>query len=330
MDIVLSVLQILGWILLALLLLFVVVLLVILFCPLRYQVEGEWLEEKWAKFKAHWLLHLFGVKISYGDDLIYGEAHVLWKKFTFSYDLTKKEDEADVEDATVEMENDSEEEASEVARTVLGTAEPDEKVVGTESAAQLRGESTEKIVEEPASDSKEIDLEDEALKERLSDEENEDSLKDEEKESIVSKIKGILERIKEIYQKIKKILSDEKNQDAIKHLKNEVICLIKIFLPKKSKVDAVFSTGSPDTTGQLFGILALFPGMYQKNWKIIPDFQADDPYFKGTFWGKGRIRVSQFVGIVLRILFDKNCRRLYTILNKFINSIKNDKSQEEK
>ena len=325
MSVVLSILQVIGWILLVVLVLLLVVLLILLFCPFRYLVEGDWQEEKWARFKAHWLFHLLRAKISYGDDLIYGEIAILWKKITFSHDFTKKEEEAeDILDESVEEIQDEVFESEKISN---------EKVIGTETAEELRGEVIE--TEEDIHSN----LENESDKESDSDvdfENEEDLLEDEllseeQKESIVSKIKGIIERIKEVYPRIKAILTDEQNQDAVKHIKDEVVYLIKILLPKKSKVNAVFSTGSPDTTGQLFGILALFPAMYHKNWNLVPDFQSDDAYFKGTFWGKGWIAVYQLVGIILRILFDKNCRRLYTNINRFLKWIKKeDKSQEEK
>ena len=302
MSVVLSILQVIGWILLIVLFVILLALLVILFCPVRYLIEGEWLEEKWAKAKIHWLLHLFGVKVSYGDDLIYGEYWILWKKKTFSVDLTKKKDEAD-------------ESMSELSETVSETKT--EKVIGTETAEELRGEAAEgsNASDEEQEEEKTFD---------------EDSIFDEKVESIISKIKGIIERIREVYAKIKKILTDEKNQEAVTHIKNEIIYLIKILLPKKSKIDAVYSTGSPDTTGQLFGILACFPSFYNKNWKLLPDFEADDAYFKGSFWGKGRVYGYQIVGIILRILFDKNCRRLYTIINKFLAWMKKDQKSEVK
>lgn len=248
MQIVLSILQFFGWALLAAIIIVILGLLIILFCPVHYLVDVHWLEEQWAKFKAHWFFHLIRAKVSYGDDLIYGEIHIFWKKITFSFDLTEKKE--------------------------------DEKVEKTKE------------------------------------------LTDKDDESIISKIKGMIERIKEAYPKLKKILTDEKNKEAVIHLKNELVYLFKILLPKKSKVDAVFSTGSPDTTGQLFGVLACFPAMYQKNWRLLPDFEADDMYFKGIFWGKGRIYGYQIVGIILRIVFDKNCRRLYTIINKFMKWLK--------
>lgn len=259
MQIVLSILQILGWVLLAAVIVVILAVLLVLFCPVHYLVDVHWLEEQWAKFRVHWLFHLIRARVSYGDDLIYGEIHLFWKKITFSFDLTEKKED----------------------------------------------EETEK--EEKPKEPKENDG-----------------------EGIISKIKGMIERIKEVYPKLKKILTDDKNKEAVGHLKDELIYLLKILLPKKSKVDAVFSTGSPDTTGQLFGVLACFPVMYQKDWKLLPDFESDDMYFKGTFWGKGRIYGYQIFGIILRIIFDKNCRRLYTIISRFINWLKkNDKSEEK-
>lgn len=258
MQIVLSILQVVGWVLLVAIVLVLLALFAILFCPVRYLVDIHWLEEQWAKFKAHWLFHMIRAKVSYGDDLIYGEIHLFWKKITFSFDLTSEKEEEDSE--------------------------------------------KEKKPKEPK--------------------ENDD-------ESIISKIKGMIERIKEAYPKLKKILTDEKNKEAVIHLKDEIIYLLKVLIPKQSKVDAVFSTGSPDTTGQAFGVLACFPAMYQADWKLIPDFESDDMYFKGTFWGKGRIYGYEIVGIILRIIFDKNCRRLYTIINRFIKWLKKSDNKTE-
>ena len=289
MHIVLSILEVLGWSLLILLLFVLLLLLLVLFCRLRYKLEGEWLEEKWASVKAHWFFHLIRAKVSYGDDLIYGEIYIFWKKITFSFDLTIKKDKSEVETEEIDEEV-VDDDLSNAGHMDVRRVE--EKVVGTETATELRGEA------EPWT------------KRESETEQQEDVLSEEQQESIVSKIKGIIERIKEVYPRIKKILTDEKNKEAVKHLKDEIIYLIKIFLPKKSKIDAVFSTGAPDTTGQLFGVLACFPAMHQKDWKLLPDFQAEDAYFKGIFWGKGWIALYQIVGIILRIVFDKNCRRL--------------------
>ena len=256
MQIVLSILQFLGWSLLAVILILILAVLIILFHPVRYLVNIHWLDEQWAKFQAHWCFHLIRAKFSYRDDLVYGELYLFGKKKTFSLDLTEKKEESD----------------------------------------------------------------DSEIKEKKA--------KETSNEGIISKIKGMIERIKESYPKVKKIITDEKNKEAVAHLKRELVYLLKVLLPKKSKIDAVFSTGSPDTTGQAFGILACFPAVYQKNWKIIPDFESDELYLKGTIWGKGRIYGYEIIGIILRIIFDKNCRRLYTIINKFLKWFKKSDKAE--
>ena len=258
MQIVLSILQFLGWTLFVVILIAILAVLIILFHPVRYLVNIHWLEEQWAKFQMHWFFRCIRVKISYSDDLVYGEIHLFWKKTTFSFDLTEKKEKSS-----------------------------DENVKKEKKQNDSSGEG------------------------------------------IISKIKGMIERIKEVWPKVKKILMDDKNKEAVTHLKKEVVYLIKVLLPKKSKIDAAFSTGSPDTTGQLFGILACFPAMYQKNWRLLPDFESDELYLKGTIWGKGRIYGYEIVGIILRIVFDKNCRRLYTIINRFMKWLKKSDKAEE-
>lgn len=261
MSIVLSILQILGIVLLILLGVFILLLLLILFLPISYQVEGNFDDTtQWVKAKVSWLLHLIRARVSYENDLIYGEARIIWKKITFSYDMTKK-------------------------------AEDEE------------GKTDKK---EPSKEKK--------------------------KKEATSKtnLKDKIRTIKTVYPRIKAMIKDARNKKAVAHLKDELIYLVKIFLPKKSKVDADFSTGAPDTTGQLCGVLACFPIIYQKNWKLRPDFTAEGPMFRGSFWGKGRIYLYKLVGILLRIVFDKNCIRMYTMINKLMKTMKSKPSQEEK
>lgn len=139
---------------------------------------------------------------------------------------------------------------------------------------------------------------------------------------MVSKIKGTINKIKQVWGEIKTILTDKQNKSAVKHIKDEGIYLLKIFLPVKSKVNGVFSTGSPDTTGKVFGVIAAFPFMYQNEWSLRPDFTAENAYFEGVFYAKGRIYLYKMVFAVLRILFDKNCRRLYKMIKRFIHKVK--------
>ena len=78
----------------------------------------------------------------------------------------------------------------------------------------------------------------------------------------------------------------------------------------------VYSTGSPDTTGISLGILACFPVGYKNKWQITPDFESENPYAKGSFDIKGHVIVISILAATLRILFDKNCRRLYNRISR--------------
>ena len=138
---------------------------------------------------------------------------------------------------------------------------------------------------------------------------------------MISKIKGTINKGKEIWSELKAILTDKRNQSAVSHVKDEIFSLLKIFLPKSSEVDIIFSLGSPDITGKVLGLYFIFPFVYQNEWNVRPDFEAEEVYVKGTFSAKGRIYLYKIVGMVLRILFDKNCRRLYKTGKKFMNKI---------
>jgi hypothetical protein len=107
------------------------------------------------------------------------------------------------------------------------------------------------------------------------------------------------------------MISDEKNQSAFSHLKQELIYLLKKSVPRKMHVQATFSTGSPDTTGEVLGVIAMFPAAYKNRWNIVPDFEADHFYVEGEAEISGRIFIYQLAGIILRILKDRNCRRLF-------------------
>ena len=260
MSIVLFILQMLGIILLILLSVVLLNLLIVLFAPLTYTIEGDIHQTKWIKAKVTWLLHAVGVRVSYEDNLIYGVVRVLWKKRTFSIDLTE---------------------------------------VKTEEKEEQDSKTDKKV-------------------------------KKKDGRKLIEKIKDLVAKIKVAYPRIKKILIDDRNKMAMHHIKKELICFLKLLLPKKSQVHAAFSTGAPDTTGQLCGVLALFPMMYDKGWQLRPDFAAEEPYFEGDFWGKKKIYLFQIVGIFLRIMFDKNCRRMYTMIDRLMKSIKKTNSQEDK
>jgi hypothetical protein len=130
--------------------------------------------------------------------------------------------------------------------------------------------------------------------------------------SLTGKIKNIQKRIR----KISRMLEDPVNKDAFSHMKRAVTGLLKCIMPSKLKLNASYSTGSPDTTAQIFGILAMFPIGYTNRWNINPDFEAEEAYADGDMNIKGHFFIVQILILLLGVLFDKKCRRLYHKLKK--------------
>lgn len=124
------------------------------------------------------------------------------------------------------------------------------------------------------------------------------------------------DKIKNCIYKLKREYSDERNKAAFSHLKKELFIILKRICPRRLKLTMVYSTGSPDTTGISLGILACFPVGYTNRWRITPDFESEKPYAKGSFDIKGHVIVISILAATLRILFDKNCRRLYNRMSR--------------
>ena len=108
-----------------------------------------------------------------------------------------------------------------------------------------------------------------------------------------------------------RFFNDEKNKKAFSNIWKQLEHLVVAALPKRLKLWLKYSTGSPDTTGQVLGILAIFPVGYRNHWNIIPDFTAEEFYAEADFTVRGRIFGVQILALALRIILDKNCRRLY-------------------
>jgi hypothetical protein len=111
--------------------------------------------------------------------------------------------------------------------------------------------------------------------------------------------------------RIREAIADEGNQQALGFLLGRAAELLRSLKPRSIRLSLAFSTGSPDTTGQLLGVLALFPFTYRKGWHIIPDFTAEEFFVETDFDIRGHIFGIQLLRIALRILLDKNCQKLY-------------------
>lgn len=124
-------------------------------------------------------------------------------------------------------------------------------------------------------------------------------------------IKSALGNVKKTIRKVKCLLTNESHKSAFTKLKTSVWQLLKILMPYRIKLNLEYSTGSPDTTAQLLGILTMFPIGYQNRWNVHPDFTADNAYAEAEFDVKGRILGFSLLKLILGLVLDKDCRKLY-------------------
>ena len=293
MTVVLWILKIIGIILLCLLGLLFVLLTVVLFVPVRYRIQGEVQEkETQIHIRASWLCHA----ISFLGDYVDGTFDYILKIFGVRKEFGGSEEETssgveEQDDETVETEISTKEISTKAEEIPQETAEG----VAEAGEAGKPGKSTERI-----------------------------SGKKSRKRSFCSKISSKLKKIREIvkkiwdfivhlpqkFDKIKEVVTDAGNKNALSLTWRELRYLLRHFKFRKVHTDLEFSAGNPALTGQIFGGIAVIPAFYRYDMHIYPDFASDTFYVRGTFDIKGRIRLIHLLCSVIRLLKEKDVRRV--------------------
>ena len=303
MTVILLILKLIGILLLSVLALGLLILLLVLFVPVRYRGYGSYHKELRLTLRVNWLLHL----VTFGVDMLPGQNTMYVRIFGIKKNLTKADNTEEFEDTIDELADQGTEDVSEDVKQEAEAFADTSVEEAQEHSSETGAASSEKA--QTSSDT--------------------DTVSDSEKPfGFIRKCKEFWERIKnscsqwkqklirlkDTVSRIQRLSSDERNQKAIHLIGNHVFRLLKCMMPRRLKLNLTYSTGSPDTTGELMGVLALFPIGYTQRWNIMPDFTADEFYADAYFDVKGRIFFFQILKCLLTVLLDKNCRRLYNKL----------------
>jgi hypothetical protein len=317
MTIFLTLLKIIGWILLIALLLILFLLILLLFVPVTYQAAGSIHNQKvTGRARASWLFRLVNFHIRYEKN----DMKMYLRLFGFRKWLMKSEEEEPSEEDETEYDVSEPRVSSQNDSLEINHSEEN-------STSENSGSGEDNSVETDSAGRKNSTLTDKAKKSDKPDDDSENFAEDEsnapQKDTIVQKIRrkwksltGKIKNIKKRIRKISRMLEDPVNKDAFSHIKRAVTGLLKCIMPSKLKLNVSYSTGSPDTTAQIFGILAMFPIGYTNRWNINPDFEAEEAYADGDMNIKGHFFIVQILILLLGVLFDKKCRRLYHKLKK--------------
>lgn len=304
-----TILKVIGIILLVVLALILTALLCVLFVPVKYRAVGSF-DNTDIRAKAHvsWLFHLFALHIEYADETDGYIRLVFVKKGLFADSLGDN----------YEAFNDD------VMDDAAKTETEDKISENTGDGPKIPADESEHIIDEQAEDEctarthneyRSVTDENQHIKQqtKLT---HKKTYKKPHKKSHKKQFKDKSDKIKNCIYKLKREYSDERNKAAFLHLKKELFIILKRICPRRLKLTMVYSTGSPDTTGISLGVLACFPVGYTNRWRITPDFESENPYAKGSFDIKGHVIVISILAATLRILFDKNCRRLYNRISR--------------
>ena len=112
----------------------------------------------------------------------------------------------------------------------------------------------------------------------------------------------------------KRIWDQPQTRQAIRVGFYELGEIIRHVLPRKLEVFGIVGTGDPASTGQIMAIQGMLYPWHKGNIRLEPDFE--EKYIEGELHLKGIIRLGTLGICGLRILLNKNVRRLIRILRK--------------
>lgn len=285
--IILNILKIIGIILALIIGIILLLLFLVLFCPIHYQIKGY---EKYIsssndmniKVKLSWLFNIIGFNILLDSDIS------MYIRLLFFKIKLKNKSNNENEDKELETSDNSE--ASNNS--------------SEENSASMNSENVHYISSDDKDENK--------------DEKDNDNYNNVDSNNNNNKlnIKNKFDKLKSGIDKFQKVKNNHIYKSATYKIKDEFIKLLKAILPHKLFLKVKYSLGSPDYTGISLGILAMFPIGYKNRWQIKPDFDSEEIFVDSSFNIKGHIFIFKIIGIAIRLLIDKNCRKLYNYIRK--------------
>lgn len=283
LTILFKILSILGILLLILLGIALVVILLVLFFPVCYKVSGKkTAEEMLFDAKMKWLFGLVRVTYSYPVP-----GKLLAKVLFFT-----------VYDSSAEKKNSAPGEDTRTApkRDITTLLSDDTDIAKTDTATDT----------EASADAK------------TSAEENTPGPQQETSGKLAGFFEKIRYTIRKICDKIKYILknisfykelwNDPDTKGLLQHAGSRIGHILKRLRPRKLEINARVGTGSPDTTGYLYGIYGMILPKLGKGVCITPDFEQ--AILEGDFKASGHFTIACVLFHSARLLLDKRLQQL--------------------
>lgn len=295
------ILKILGIVLAVILGIIVLLVCIILFVPVRYNLQAQFpgeLENAEAKIRFSWFLRLISGEAAYQESEFKWKVRAAWSKFDSEEETLAKEPEG------IEM-------PIETDREVQGRINPEQpetKVNESQKPEPIPEEPKKTEPEIPEPKSKEKKSVFQKLKNKL--------------KSIWEKIKYTFTQIRdkiisvsEIKDKIVLFLNDEIHKQAFFKAKKEIKWIIRFLKPKKFSLNLHYGFEDPYTTGQVLAILSIIYPFVGDNMSVQPDFE--NKIFEGDVYIKGKLRMILPTIYLIKLILNKNVRMTFTDMKNF-------------
>ena len=138
---------------------------------------------------------------------------------------------------------------------------------------------------------------------------------DKEKAGFFLKIKMKIRALSEKKEKLQDFLTDEIHIDAFKKTKKELVWFLRRLNPQIAQADILFGFDDPCKTGQVLAGLGILYPVIAWYVNITPDFEHE--ILKGTFYIKGKIRLSVVTSLLRKLIWSKNIRMTYKDIKCF-------------
>lgn len=275
--------------LLAILGILVLLVCVVLFVPVRYELDGKCngtIETLDVKFRFSFLLHFLAGTVCYSEGKSTWNLRIAWKHFGNA--------DTELRETPIKRSVESESSVNETKNKEINIPEKTIKNEGTVSK-DVSNKGTRKVTDKAPDQTGEV-------KKTVP-----------KKESILDKIeykyKKIRDKLREIIRKKEKVLgflTNEIHQAAFLKVVSELKRLLLRLRPQKIVGEIEFGFDDPAWTGQaLAGISILYP-YFADCFQVIPDFE--EKKLRGQIEIKGKITAKNFVALGLHVILDKNVR----------------------
>lgn len=277
----LLILKIIGLIVLGILGLILAILLIVLLVPVRYRAEVSYHNRIKGSAGVSWLLHILSCKIVYDTEL-----DVVIRVLGFPIGREREKPFSEAED-----------DKDEPKETIIPV--PEKALEKTPEATEVPEEASGKA-DTPKSD-KPLHIK----SEKRGKKKNPFSF-----ERICDKLKRIRQKKDEIFS----YLTDEENKKTLGLLWRQCKAIVMHILPTRIRGWLKFGFEDPYTTGQVLMYISPFYKWYSKQFQLIPVFEA--AALEGDVKLKGRIRVGTVIVLGIRMMLDKNFRKLIRTMRK--------------